>query len=59
MESPTVCPSVSASLTEHHGLQVHPCDREYLVLLLSFLWLSDAPVCGGATLFIHHQWMGI
>ena len=28
MESHTVCPSVSASLTEHRGLKVHPCGSE-------------------------------
>ncbi|XP_047633549.1 zinc finger protein 554 isoform X3 [Phacochoerus africanus] len=30
MESHTVCPSVSASLTEHRGLKVHPCGSESL-----------------------------
>ena len=53
MESHTVCPSVSASLTEHRGLQVHPRGASLLFRL------SDALVCGGTTwcLSIIRRWV--
>ena len=49
----TLCP-VSASLTEDHGLKVRPCERGVGASLLCRM--SDAPVCGGITFFIHHLW---
>ena len=51
--SPTLCPSVSASLTERRGLQV----RHVVVSvgLISSSGLSDAPVCKGhVCLSVHH-----
>ena len=53
MESHTVCPSVSASLTEHLGLQVRPRGGSVGTSLL--FRLSDAPVCGGIVFCVAHS----
>ena len=44
MESHPVCPSVSASLAEHRGLQVHPGSSECWGFSSG---TSNAPMCGG------------